>query len=98
MHYKFGRAIDIAGAEAATATLFSLLESHLHANPWLALGRTTIADIAMYSYVALSPEGRVDLAPYPAIRAWLGRMQSLPGYVGMPGMLETAAAAVPACA
>jgi len=92
MHYKFGRAIDIAAAEDATAKLFGLLENHLLANEWLELGRPTIADIAMYSYVALLPEGRVDLEPYPAIRAWLARIQSLPGYVGMPGMFEATAA------
>lgn len=88
MHYKFGRAIDVAAAEEVTAKLFTLLEQHLKENQWLALGRITIADIAMYSYVALSPEGKVDLEPYPAIRAWLGRLQSLPGYVGMPGMYD----------
>lgn len=86
MHYKFGRAIDMAAAADITAKLFALLEQHLKENQWLALGRPTIADIAIYSYVALSPEGKVDLDPYPAIRAWLGRIQSLPGYAGMPGM------------
>lgn len=96
MHYKFGRAIDLAAAEDATVKLFAILERHLQASEWLALGRLTIADIAMYSYVALSPEGRVDLAPYPAIRAWLGRIQALPGYVGMPGMLDTRESAVQA--
>lgn len=96
MHYKFGRAIDIAAAEDATAKLFSVLDRHLQTNDWVALGRLTIADVAMYSYVALSPEGRIDLAPYPAIRAWLGRIQALPGYVGMPGMLQTPESAVQA--
>jgi glutathione S-transferase len=45
-----------------------------------------IADVAVYPYVALVPEGQVDLAPWPALVRWLGRVQALPGYVGMPGM------------
>ncbi|GAB3553690.1 glutathione S-transferase [Noviherbaspirillum agri] len=96
MHYKFDRQIDMAAAENVTAKLFAILEHHLSGNQWLVLGHPTIADIAVYSYVALSPEGRVDLDPYPAIRAWLARIQSLPGYVGMPGMTRMHEAAEPA--
>jgi len=40
-----------------------------------------VADIAMFPYIALSPEGEVDLTPFPAVRHWLGRIQKLPGYV-----------------
>ena len=34
-------------------------------------------------YVAHAPEGDVSLEPYAAVRAWLGRIQSLPGFVPM---------------
>lgn len=90
MHYKFSRKIDVAAAQEVTTQLFAILESHLGAHPWLALGRPTIADVAVYPYVALAPEGHVDLKPYPAICAWLDRFQAIPGYVGMPGMYESA--------
>jgi glutathione S-transferase len=36
------------------------------------------SDIAVYPYVALVPEGQVDLAPWPALVRWLGRVQALP--------------------
>ena len=47
-----------------------------------------IADIALYPYLALAPEARLDLQPFPAVRAWLTRIQQLDGYVGMPGMWQ----------
>jgi glutathione S-transferase len=44
----------------------------------------TIADIACFPYVALAPEGGFDLAVYPLISFWLGRVQQLPGYMPLP--------------
>ena len=58
MHYKFSRKIDVAAAQEVTAQLFAILENHLGAHLWLALDRPTIADVAVYPYVALAPEGR----------------------------------------
>jgi glutathione S-transferase len=84
--HKFGRDVDLGRATALMVELFGVLEQRLAARPWLALDRPTIADVAVYPYVALVPEGKVDLAPWRAIVAWLGRVRSLPGYVGMPGM------------
>ena len=44
-------------------------------------GGATIADVALYSYVANAPEGNVDLAPYERVRGWLSRIEALPGFV-----------------
>jgi glutathione S-transferase len=41
----------------------------------------TLADIAGYSYVSAAPEGNVDLLAYPNVRAWLARVEALPGVV-----------------
>lgn len=41
----------------------------------------TIADVALYSYIARAPEGNVDLAPYANVLAWLKRVEDLPGFV-----------------
>ena len=88
LHHKFGRAIDAAAATAITTDLFQMLEVYLSQHTWMVGAAPTIADIAMYPYLALAPEGKWDLAPYPKVRAWLGRIRALPGYVGMPGMYE----------
>jgi len=43
----------------------------------------TFADVACYAYVARAPEGDISLEPYPALRAWLGRIEVLPGFMPM---------------
>ncbi len=69
----------IARAEA----LFGLMEVELGRAPFLVGERATLADLAHYAYVARAPEGLVSLQPYPAIRAWLARIEALPGFVPM---------------
>ncbi|WP_338664834.1 glutathione S-transferase [Pararoseomonas sp. SCSIO 73927] len=64
--------------------ILSLIEAELGARSWIAADRATIADIALYSYIVAAPEGNVDLAPYPAIRAWLARVEALPGFLAFP--------------
>jgi glutathione S-transferase len=60
--------------------LLKLLEDLLAKQDWLVADRPTIADVALYSYTARAPEGNVDLAPYPAVRQWLARVEALPGF------------------
>jgi len=60
--------------------LLEILEAELSERPWLAAGRPTVADVALYSYIARAPEGNVDLAAYPAVNAWLARVEALPGF------------------
>jgi glutathione S-transferase len=64
----------------------AVMNEHLEGHDWLALDRPTIADLACYPYVALAHEGEISLQDYPAVRAWMARIEALPGYVGMPGI------------
>lgn len=64
-------------------SLFQFMESELGQTPFLVGERATLADVAHYAYVARAPEGLVSLQPYPAIRAWLARIEALPGFVPM---------------
>lgn len=59
----------------------ALMEQRLARTDWLAADHLTIADLACYPYVALADEADVSLAPYPGVRDWLARIESLPGYV-----------------
>lgn len=61
--------------------ILALIEAALDGRDWIAADRATIADVALYSYVARAPEGDVDLAPYPHIRLWIARVEALPGFV-----------------
>jgi glutathione S-transferase len=66
---------------ARAHAVLALLEAELAGNDWIAADRPTIADVALYSYVARAPEGNVDLAPYANVRGWLARIEALPGFV-----------------
>jgi len=80
----FGAAYDPAEAIERAHALLRVMESVLGAGqPFLAAAHPTIADIALYSYTAHAPEGNVSLDPYPAVRAWLARIEALPGFAPM---------------
>jgi glutathione S-transferase len=81
----FNADVDADDARARAAQLLAVMESELALRPWLAGDTPTLADIANYSYVAHAPDGHVSLAPYPNVRAWLARIEALPGFVPMPG-------------
>jgi len=84
LKHVFGADIDYAAAVALADRLLPVMEQTLSARAYLAADAPTLADIAMYSYTAHAPEGGVSLRPYPAVRAWLQRVEALPGFVGMP--------------
>lgn len=89
LHFKFGRAINIDESRQITSNLLNILQQRLDNHRWLAAEHVTVADIAVYPYIALAQEGKIDLEPYPAVIAWINRIQALPGYVGMPGMRQS---------
>jgi glutathione S-transferase len=60
-----------------------VMELHLTATPFLVAGRYTIADIALYAYTHVAGEGGFDLAGFPAVRAWLGRVERQPSHVAI---------------
>ena len=70
-------------AQARTHALLAVMDAELGRRDWLAGEAATIADVACYAYVALAPEGNVSLQDYPRVRAWLARVEALPGFVPM---------------
>jgi len=80
----FGARADRATVHATAARILTFMDEHLADRRYLATERATLADIACYTYVAHAPEGGVSLAPYPAVRAWIARVQALPGFIPMP--------------
>jgi len=57
------------------------MDAHLTDQPYIVGERYTIADIALYAYTHVAPEGGFELEPYPAIRAWIQRVMGQPGHV-----------------
>ena len=64
----------------------ALTDRVLEGRTWLVGDGPTIADIACFPYVALSPDAGLEHDGYPAIRNWLYALRGLPGFVTMPGI------------
>jgi len=62
-------------------SVLKLIDTELGARDFIAKNNPTIADVALYSYIARAPEGNVDLSDYPNVNAWLRRIEALPGFV-----------------
>ncbi|MDM0044271.1 glutathione S-transferase [Variovorax dokdonensis] len=95
LHDAFGYALDVRSARAGAHALFRLMDDHLAERAsagqrWLvgegADARPTIADLACFPYVALAPEGGIDLDAYPALRRWVRDVRHVSGFIGMPGI------------
>jgi glutathione S-transferase len=69
------------------------MEAHLKRHRYFAADRLSVADIALYAYTHLAHECDFDLAPYPAIRAWLERVGSEQDHVPMDWRPENVVAA-----
>jgi glutathione S-transferase len=59
------------------------MENHLVVHDFFAADRYTIADIALYAYTHVAHQCDYDLSAFPAIRAWLARVEDQPGHVAM---------------
>jgi len=59
----------------------AVLEQALAEREFLVGGRYSLADIALYAYTHVAPEGGFPLEAYPSIRAWCARVAAQPGHV-----------------
>ena len=66
---------------AAGYRALDALERQLEGRDWLVGDAMTLADIALYAYTHVAPEGGFSLERYPAIGRWLDRVAAEPGHV-----------------
>jgi glutathione S-transferase len=59
----------------------AVMEQHLAGQHYFVGERCTVADLALYAYTHKAADGGFDLASYPALRAWLARVEAQPGFV-----------------
>ncbi|HCF2410896.1 glutathione S-transferase family protein [Pseudomonas paraeruginosa] len=84
---RFNLPLDGELARRRGLEVLQLVDRHLSGHRWLAQGELpSIADVALYPYLALAPEGGLALDDYPALNAWLARIRALPGYIPMPSL------------
>ncbi len=87
LYHFFGvTSINIERAHQKAKFILTQLNQHLQTRTWLEFERPTIADIAVFPYVALAADGKIDLDAYPNVLAWIERIKQLPGYIPMVGI------------
>ncbi|HUA32180.1 MAG TPA: glutathione S-transferase family protein [Candidatus Binataceae bacterium] len=75
------RRADLARIMKLGYDALAVMESHLKTREWFVDDRYSLADIALYAYTHAAHEGGFDLAPYPAVHAWLDRVRAQPKHV-----------------
>jgi len=88
----FGLPDDPVRAARISERVLTFMDGHLDGRTFLAADTVTLADLACYSYVAHAPDGGVSLEPYPAVRAWLARVEAQPWFQPMPDFAVAKAA------
>ncbi|QZP34479.1 glutathione S-transferase family protein [Pseudomonas sp. DR48] len=83
----FGASYNAEEVIANAHAVLKVIDQELAATQYLVGNEPTIADVSAYSYIAHAPEGNVSLDDYANIRAWLARVEALPGFVGMPSTI-----------
>ncbi|HYD86853.1 MAG TPA: glutathione S-transferase family protein [Vitreimonas sp.] len=66
------------------AAALARLELQLQGAPFLVNGALTLADIALVAYTRAAPRGGFDLESYPAVKAWVGRVERELGLEPLP--------------
>jgi glutathione S-transferase len=75
--------VQYPAKKAAGEAALALMEEHFARRDWLVGATLTLADIALYAYTHVAEGGGFRLADYPAVRAWLKRVQGVPDYLPM---------------
>ena len=60
-----------------------VMEQHLAKRTFFVSERYTIADIALYAYTHVAPEGGFELDRFEAINMWLDRIRVQPGHISI---------------
>jgi glutathione S-transferase len=74
---------DLGAKRAGGERALDAMEGHLAGREFLVGERYSIADISLYAYTHVAPEGGFSLEPYPAVRQWLARVAAQPGHIAI---------------
>jgi glutathione S-transferase len=66
---------------AAGHDVLGLLDDHLREREFMVAEIFSAADIGIYGYTHVAPEGGIEHAPYPAVRAWIERVERLSDHI-----------------
>jgi len=75
------REATLPGKRKWGVAALDVMERHLSTRTFFVGEAYSIADIALYAYTHVAHEGGFDLAPFPAVRAWLARVAAQPRHL-----------------
>lgn len=73
----------LPGKRAAGEAALKLMDEHLAGRDWFVGDAPSLADICLYAYTHVAEEGGFALAPFPAVRAWIARIEGLDDYIAI---------------
>jgi glutathione S-transferase len=79
------------GSALAARSSFRIMDDYITKrefgdDKWFVGGAPTIADVALFPAIALSRDFGIDHDEFAALRRWMDRMRTLPGFITMPGI------------
>ena len=74
---------EFASKQAGGHKALAIMDAQLSRTPYLAGEGLTIADISLYAYTHVAPDGGFVLTEYAHILAWMARIEALPNYLPM---------------
>ncbi len=77
------RQAEYDAKQAGGHKALQVMEQQLSQTPYLVGEQLTTADISLYAYTHVAEEGGFSLQQYPAILAWLDRIQQHAHYIAM---------------
>ncbi|UTA49038.1 glutathione S-transferase family protein [Simiduia sp. 21SJ11W-1] len=77
------RRAEYEAKQAGGYRALGVMEQQLKLTPYLVGDSLTTADIALFGYTPVAHEGGFDLTEYPAVRAWIERVQQTPHFIAM---------------
>jgi glutathione S-transferase len=75
------RRADLPQRLARGRAALAVMEAHLSSRDYFVGERYGIADIALYAYTHVAPDGGLALEPFPRVCAWLARVAAQPRHV-----------------
>lgn len=73
--------VDVPGLQKRGLVALDTMERHLREHDWFGAARPTIADLALFAYTHVAEDAEFDLADFPKVLDWVGRLQQVPGFV-----------------
>lgn len=82
-HFSRFRSVDpavMAHFRPMAAAALDFIDRELAGREWLVGGSCTIADIGCWGRMVFMAEGGIDIAGWPNVLAWSGRLRAMPGF------------------